>query len=75
MQQLKLKMAIFEAGRTQRWLTRQVPPPMSENRMSDIVQGWVDPTPQERLAISTALGKTPDQLFAETDVSRELVNT
>ena len=66
---LNLKMAIHRRGTTQRRVARQIP--MSENRLSDIVQGWADGTEQERAAIAVALGEAPDYLFAETGHAAE----
>ena len=70
---LKLKMAIHQAETTQRRVARQVR--ISENRLSDIVQGWVDPDQRERVAIATALSQAPDQLFVEAEPPRELVQS
>ena len=57
----KLKVAILLAGRTQRSVAREIQ--MSEDRLSEIVQGMVEPRDCERQAIAAALGLSPDGLF------------
>ena len=61
---IQLKVAIYRAGTTQRRLAHQTD--ISENRLSQIVQGWVEPTPREQTAIAAAVRAPPENLFAET---------
>ena len=60
---LNLKMAIYGVGTTQRRLGWETNIP--ENRFSQIVQGWVQPRPDEAERIATALGMSPETLFAD----------
>ena len=62
-----LKDAIFRTGDTQRAFARKVEPPIRETRLSDIVRGWLDPTPEERHAIAAALGRNERGLFRNTE--------
>ena len=58
---VKLKVAIVEAGRTQRALARELG--MPEDRLSEIVSGAVVPRDDERRRLAQALGKRPRHLF------------
>ena len=60
---LNLKMAIYRAGTTQRRVGWDTDIP--ENRLSQIVQGWVQPRPDEAERIAKALRMSPDSLFAD----------
>lgn len=59
--QLELKVAILKAGWTQRQLARHTG--ISENRLSDIVQGWKQPRPDEALTIARFLGVSTEALL------------
>ena len=61
---LNLKIAIVKAGKSQRQLGAETDIP--ENRLSQIVQGWVEPTPREQTAIAAAVREPPENLFDET---------
>jgi hypothetical protein len=66
---LQLKFAIFEAGYpSQRDFAYRVRIP--ENRLSEIVRGWVAPRDHERAAIAAALGKSEDHLFRHQTAER-----
>lgn len=67
---IALKMATYEAGRSQREVARLAD--LSESRMSAITRGWVNPTEEERAALARALGKTVEELFPEEPVQGEL---
>jgi transcriptional regulator with XRE-family HTH domain len=58
---LELKFAILRARKTQRSLGSETGIP--ETRMSDIVQGRTMPRPDERAALSRALGVPSELLF------------
>jgi transcriptional regulator with XRE-family HTH domain len=58
---LNLKLAIYQAGTTQRRLARDTQ--IAENRLSQIVQAWVYPRPDEAEAIAKALRASPETLF------------
>lgn len=61
MVRISLKVAIWEAGKSQRRVAAEARIP--ENRLSEIVCGWVTPTTDEQQKIASALGKTVDALF------------
>ncbi len=61
---LDLKIAMLARGKTQRQVAWQSG--ISENRLSQIVQGWVEPTAREQTAIAAAVRAPPENLFAET---------
>ena len=61
---LNLKIAILKAGKSQRQLGAETEIP--ETRLSQIIQGWVQPTQREQAAIAAALHKAPEKLFAGT---------
>lgn len=58
-----LKAAIMARGWTQRHFSRVAEIP--ENRVSELVRGWVEPTDAERVRIARLLNQSPDVLFAE----------
>jgi transcriptional regulator with XRE-family HTH domain len=60
---LRLKTAIWASRKTQRRLAVDLN--MSENRMSEIVCGWVTPTPEEQKRIADALNESEDVLFGD----------
>jgi len=57
----RLKTAIVESGRTQRALARELG--LTEDRLSEIVAGAVNPRDEERRRLAQALGKRPGHLF------------
>ena len=61
MLRLALKIAIWAAGKSQRQVGVECGIP--ENRMSDFVQGWRDPRPEERERLARALSCSEDRLF------------
>lgn len=62
---LTLKLAFLEAGKTQRRVAAETKIP--ENKLSAFVQGWKEPTGDERVAIAHALGKSVDQVFGSRE--------
>ena len=60
---LKLKVKMFETGISQRALSHQLA--IDESRLSRIVNGWSDPTPQEQTEIAEALNSQASELFRE----------
>ena len=69
---LNLKMAIHRADTTQRRLAWDTNIP--ENRLSQIVQGWVQPRPDEAEAIAQALGTPVEALFDPFEPNAETVS-
>ena len=57
-----LKLAIFKSGRTQRAIAKEAR--ISENYLSQIVRGRVNPTPKEQQAIAKVLALPVAYLFA-----------
>lgn len=64
-----LKAAIMVRGWTQRQFSRVADTP--ENRISELIRGWVDPTPAERVRFAELLGTSADVLFSD-DVKVEI---
>jgi transcriptional regulator with XRE-family HTH domain len=58
---LGLKAKILQQGISQRELGRRSNIP--ENRLSTIIHGWVNPTPQERAALASVLKADESLLF------------
>ena len=58
---LALKIAILEAGKTQRQVGAECE--ISENRMSDLVQGWREPRSEKRVRLAAALKCPEERLF------------
>ena len=58
---MALKLAIVESGIKQRALSLQVE--ISEGRLSEIVTGRTEPTPDEQKRIAKALKRKVDDLF------------
>jgi transcriptional regulator with XRE-family HTH domain len=56
-----LKAAIVARGLSQRQLSRLAN--ITENRISEIVNGWVEPTKDERGRLAGLLQQSPDALF------------
>jgi len=61
---LRLKVAVWRSGRTQRAIARQTD--IAETRLSDLVRGWKQPTEREQVALAVALGESVDALFGAT---------
>lgn len=61
---LQLHIAILQSVRTQTRLSCVTG--ISEWRLSRIVNGWQRATPEEQLAISSAVGVDPELLFTES---------
>lgn len=61
MQRLQLKLAIVASGKSQRRVASDSG--ITENRLSEIVCGWVAPTPAERSRIASAVGQSAGLLF------------
>lgn len=60
---LNLKIAIVQSGKSQRSIAATCGIP--ENRLSTLIRGWAEPRDRERDAIAAALGKAPEDLFAQ----------
>jgi transcriptional regulator with XRE-family HTH domain len=58
-----LKIWIIRSGKTQRLVARAIG--RSEGWVSDLVHGWVKPTPEDQQALSRTLGQPIDVLFAK----------
>ena len=58
---INLRLAILETVRTQTKLSALTQ--IREERLSKIVNDWIEPTGRERELISAALGKSQAQLF------------
>jgi hypothetical protein len=58
-----LKAAVFASGRSQRAIA--VACGITENRMSEIVRGWIDPGPAEEQVLARELGTSIATLFDE----------
>lgn len=69
---LNLKIAMLTTGKSQRQVAWQSG--ISENRLSQIVQGWVEPTQREQTAIAAALREAPENLFPEKAGAPESVS-
>lgn len=65
-----LKAAIMARGLTQRQFSKISDIP--ENRISELIRGWTDPTPAERARVSKLLNVSADSLFATEDVRIEI---
>jgi plasmid maintenance system antidote protein VapI len=58
-----LKAAIMARGLTQRQFSRLAETP--ENRISELIRGWTEPTTDERVRFARLLGQSSDVLFAD----------
>jgi len=58
---INLKLAILEAGKTQREVA--VTCGIAESRFSEIVRGWREPRPEERERLARELSCSQDRLF------------
>jgi transcriptional regulator with XRE-family HTH domain len=56
-----LKLAIIQAGKTQRQVASESDIP--ENRLSELVRGWAEPRDSERAALAHVLNRTVEDLF------------
>ena len=59
---LAFKMAIFASGKSQRRLAADVG--MSENRLSEIVRGWREPSQDEVRRLAAALNRPVEALLS-----------
>jgi len=64
-----LKAAIMARGLTQRQFSRLSDTP--ENRISELIRGWTEPTADERVRFSRLLNQSAEALFAD-DVRIEI---
>jgi hypothetical protein len=60
-----LKTAIFESGMTQGQVGRKTRPRILESRLSKIIRGHIEPTPEEKEALAKVLQRRIDHLFPE----------
>ena len=63
-----LKVAIFASGNSQRQVAAAAGVP--ENKLSEIVRGWADPSPAERQALTQVLGCSLDVFDRGDEVQR-----
>jgi len=71
---LGLKAAILARGMSQRQFARLAN--SNQNRVSSLIQGWVQPSPQERERFAQLLNQSVDALFADdVDVRLERRST
>jgi hypothetical protein len=61
---LSLKLAILEAGKSQRQTASETQS-ISENRLSEIVRGWAVPRDDEKEALARVLKRPIETLFEE----------
>lgn len=59
-----LKLAILQSGKSQRQIAAEIH--STENRLSELVRGWVQPRDTERDALARVLNRTAEELFAQT---------
>ena len=60
----RLKTAILESRyHKQRGVARKAE--MAESRLSDIINGWVTPRPDERAALARVLDRPAEELFED----------
>ena len=59
---MQLKLAIVAAGKSQRQVAAETPR-VTENRLSEIVNGWIEPRDEEKAAIARVLGQPIERLF------------
>ena len=64
---MRLKLAIVAAGKSQRQVAAE-PQRVTENRLSEIVCGWIDPRDDEKAAIARVLDQPIELLFEEPPV-------
>jgi len=67
----KLKVAIVVSGQSQREIAAQAP--ITENRLSEIVCGWIVPRDDEKAAIARVLKQPINALFEDSTVEAERV--
>ena len=60
---MNLKLAIVASGKSQRQIAAKAEPRLTENRLSEIVQGWVVPREEEKAALASVLNVSADTLF------------
>jgi hypothetical protein len=59
---MRLKLAIVAAGKSQRQVAAETQR-VTENRLSEIVNGWIEPRDDEKAAIARVLGQPIELLF------------
>ena len=60
---MRLKLAIVATGKTQRQIAAETHC-LTENRLSEIVCGWIEPREDEKAALASVLGQDVDLLFS-----------
>lgn len=70
MMQMKLKLAIVGTGKSQRQVAAETER-LTENRLSEIVCGWIEPRADEKEALARVLGQPIELLFEEPPVRKE----
>ena len=62
---LHLKTAIWASGKSQRRVAAECR--LSENRLSEIVCGWVTPSVDEQQRLAQSLGQSIDVMFPDSN--------
>lgn len=62
---MKLKLAIVATGKSQRQVAAETHR-ITENRLSEIVCGWIEPRADEKDALARVLGQPVELLFEES---------
>jgi hypothetical protein len=70
---INLKIACLKNLKTQRRVAALAN--VVENRFSEIVQGWIDPTPEERARIAAVLGVDDTEDLFEVESSDPTLDT
>jgi hypothetical protein len=65
---MRLKLAIVGTGKSQRQVAAETQR-VTENRLSEIVNGWTEPRDEEKAALARVLGQPIALLFDETAAS------
>lgn len=65
---MKLKLAIVASQKSQRQIAAETGQ-LTENRLSEIVCGWIAPRADEKVALARVLNQPVDVLFEEPRVS------
>jgi transcriptional regulator with XRE-family HTH domain len=62
---MRLKLGIVAAGKSQRQVAAETQL-LTENRLSEIVCGWIEPGADEKEALARVLDQPVEQLFDES---------
>jgi hypothetical protein len=67
---MKLKLALVASGKCQRRIAAETQR-VTENRLSEIVNGWIEPRDDEKGAIARVLDQPIDLLFDEPELQQQ----